>query len=82
MIEFAIKQRIEKKPVKKVQIVQKDDSPQRIRIGATRPADGGDLFRKLMEQKNDPKYRSGGIGNAATGMYFKSIYLGQGHSDL
>jgi hypothetical protein len=52
-----------------------------IRKGATRPANGGDLFRTLLENKNDPKFRHGGIGNAATGMTFKSIYLGQGRSD-
>lgn len=31
--------------------------------------------------KNDPKARHRGIGNAATGMSFKSVFLGQGRTD-
>ena len=51
-----------------------------IKKGATKP-ERNELFRSLIDRKNDPKSRRYGIGNAATGMKFKSIYLGQGRSD-
>lgn len=51
-----------------------------LKKGATKP-DKIELFRSLIDRKNDPKARRYGIGNAATGMKFKSIYLGQGRSD-
>jgi hypothetical protein len=47
----------------------------KINKGATRPANGGDLFKSLIERKNDRNARAKGMGNAATGMYFKSIFL-------
>jgi len=54
----------------------------KINKGATRPANGGDLFKSLIERKNDRNARAKGMGNAATGMYFKSIFLAQGRSDI
>ena len=66
--------RIQKQPTDSTQIKVQQKK------GATRPSKS-ELFRSLLYRKNDPKTRRYGIGNAAIGMKFKSVYLGQGRSN-
>jgi hypothetical protein len=84
LIDKAVAERRYKNPNAK--FFQKADSfkfvPQStVRKGATKPKKN-ELFKSLLEHKDDPKTRRFGVGNATMGMKFKSVNLGQGRSDL